>query len=111
MTREFIPMTGQGTTSTFVESPLQINFFMQNKPNFPKAKIKLNLYLTKDYEHEPPLRQPAKQTQFKPNSKPIKPNFTSADSPSIRRSLESKYKRTLVLRVAKLVLQAGGVRW
>ena len=36
-------------TSTSVENPLQINLFMQNKPNFRKAKMNVNLTLTKDY--------------------------------------------------------------
>jgi len=42
---------------------------MQNKPNFRKAKMKLNFYSTKDYENEPRLRAPGKQTQSKPISK------------------------------------------
>jgi len=28
------------------------DYFMQNKPNFRKAKMKLNFYSTKDYENE-----------------------------------------------------------
>jgi len=42
---------------------------MQNKANFRKAKMKLNFYSTKDYENEPRLRAPGKQTQSKPISK------------------------------------------
>jgi hypothetical protein len=72
MTREFITMTGQGTTSTFVESPLQINFFMQNKPNSPETKMNLSSVKAKCYEQKPPLRPPAKQTQFKPNQTQFK---------------------------------------
>jgi len=34
------------------------------KPNFRKAKMKLNFYSTKDYENEPRLRAPGKQTQL-----------------------------------------------
>jgi len=41
---------------------------MQNKPNLRKAKMKLNSYLAEDYENEPPLRTPAKQTQSNPNN-------------------------------------------
>jgi len=37
---------------------------MQNKPNFRKAKMKLNFYSTKHYENEPRLPAPAKQTGF-----------------------------------------------
>jgi len=39
---------------------------MQNKPNFRKAKMKLNFYSIKDYENEPRLRAPGKQSQSKP---------------------------------------------
>jgi hypothetical protein len=31
---------------------------MQNKPNFQKAEMKLNLYSAKDYENKPRLRIP-----------------------------------------------------
>jgi hypothetical protein len=41
---------------------------MQNKPNFRKAKMKLNFYSTKDYENQGRLRTPAKQTQSKPTA-------------------------------------------
>ena len=50
---------------------------MQNKANFRKAKMKLNFYSTKDYENEPRLRTPGKQTQ----SNPIKPNFKGKKIP------------------------------
>jgi hypothetical protein len=40
---------------------------MQNKPNFLETKMNLNPDMTKHYEQKPPLRQAAKQTQFKPN--------------------------------------------
>ena len=36
-------------SSTNVEDSLQINLFLQNKPNFRKAKMIVNLALTKDY--------------------------------------------------------------
>ena len=38
------------------------------KPNFRKAKMKLNFYSTKDYENKPRLRAPGKQTQSNPIS-------------------------------------------
>jgi len=31
---------------------------MQNKPNFQKAKMKLNFYSAKDYENKPRLQKP-----------------------------------------------------
>jgi len=37
------------------------------KPNLKNAKMNLSSVKTKDYRNEPPLRPPAKQTQFKPN--------------------------------------------
>ena len=48
--------------STIVENVRQISFFMQNKPNFP---------------HFSPENEDCaiKQTQFKPNTKPIKANI------------------------------------
>jgi hypothetical protein len=36
-------------TSTSVENPLQIDLFMQNKPNLQKAKMNVNLYVIEDY--------------------------------------------------------------
>ena len=48
--------------STLVERTLQIHLFMQNKPNF--------LHFSPENED-----CAAKQTQFKPNSKPNKANF------------------------------------
>jgi len=50
------------TFSTPVENVRQIDFFLQNKPNFPHFSTE-----NKDYAK--------KQTQYKPNSNPIKPNF------------------------------------
>jgi hypothetical protein len=48
--------------STYVENIRQINLFLQNKPNFPHFSP----------ENEDCAK---KQTQFKPNTKPIKANF------------------------------------
>jgi hypothetical protein len=71
MTREFITMTGQGTTSTFVESPLQINFFMQNKPNFLNNQMNINPDMTKHYGNFHFLGR----RKNKAKTNPIKPNF------------------------------------
>jgi hypothetical protein len=54
--------------STFVESPLQIHLFMQNKPNFRNAKMNIITILTKTYENIQcsSLRQnKPNQTQFR----------------------------------------------
>jgi len=57
-------------TFTIVENPLQIDLFMQNKPNFQKAKMNVNPYITMNYKNFIPLagqKTNPKQTQFKPN--------------------------------------------
>jgi len=41
---------------------------MQNKPNFRNDKMNINSAITKDYEYEPRLRPPRKQTQSNPIS-------------------------------------------
>jgi len=56
--------------STLVENPLQIDLFMQNKPNFPKSQIKVNIYNTTDYDNKSNWTL----SENKPNSNPIKPN-------------------------------------
>jgi len=61
--------------STTVENPLQINLFMQNKPNFRKAKMNLNVYYTKVYNNFIPLAG----YKNKPNSNPIKPNCRKSE--------------------------------
>ena len=56
--------------------------FMQNKPNFWKSQMNVNKVLTRDYEKRTlgkrgknkPKTNPI-QTQYKPNTKPIKPNL------------------------------------
>ncbi len=47
---------------------------MQNKPNFRKAKMNVNIYYTKDYQNFIPLAG----QKNKPNSNPIKPNLKRA---------------------------------
>ena len=54
-------------TSTTVEMPLQIDLFMQNKPNFQKSQMNANLYNTTDYENKWQRRV----RKNKPNSNPI----------------------------------------
>ena len=61
--------------STSVENPLQIDLFMQNKPNFRKAKMNLNIYYTKVYNNFIPLAG----YKNKPNSNPIKPNCRKSE--------------------------------
>ena len=49
--------------------------FYAKQTQFPKARMKLNFYSTRDYENKPPLPAPGKQTQSNPISKgaPILP--------------------------------------
>jgi len=66
--------------STPVENVRQIRLFMQNKPNFPHFSLKNDVFSKK-------------QTQFKPNSNPIKANF----SPISRVAKPNKPKQTQFL--------------
>jgi len=61
-------------SSTNVEDPLQINLFMQSKPNFQKSQMNVSILLQMDYEN----KRNWTIGQSKPNSKPIKPNFQKA---------------------------------
>ena len=61
-------------SSTNVEDPLQIDLFMQNKPNFRKSQMNVNSILTTDYQNFIPLAG----YKNKPNSNPIKPNLKRA---------------------------------
>ncbi len=47
---------------------------MQNKPNFQKSQMNLNLYNTTDYER----KRDWTLGENKPNSNPIKPNLRKA---------------------------------
>ncbi len=58
-------------TFTTVERPLQIRPFMQNKPNFQKAKMNVNSFITKDYRKNDAFAV----QKNKPNSNPNKPNL------------------------------------
>jgi len=53
--------------STTVEDSLQINSFMQNKPNFRKSQMNVTTFFTKDYENKL-LRRRGKN---KANTNPI----------------------------------------
>ena len=52
--------------------------YMQNKPNFRKAKMNINSAIAKDYKNIPPtnkMKNKPNQTQFQPKTNPIEPNF------------------------------------
>jgi len=61
-------------SSTNVEDPLQIDLFMQNKPNLRKSQMNLKFCKQMAYENK------SNRTlgQNKPNSNPIKPNLQKA---------------------------------
>ena len=68
-----------------IKSVESADIFMQNEPNFKKAKINLTHYMTNDYEKIRPLDHPKNKAKTKPNepkSNPIqtqiKPNFDPA---------------------------------
>jgi len=52
---------------TLVESPLQIDPFMQNKANFLDAQMNVNSFITKDYRKKDDFAV----QKNKPNSNPI----------------------------------------
>jgi len=57
---------------------------MQNKPNFLNAQILVSYVLTMDYVNirlRSHRQNKAKQTQFKPNSKPIQSQFKPNSNP------------------------------
>jgi RNA polymerase sigma-70 factor (ECF subfamily) len=66
----YVPVLGIFTT---VKSSLQIDLFMQNKPNFLKSQMNVTYFITKDYERNGIFAVP----QNKANSNPNKPNFKS----------------------------------
>jgi len=53
--------------STSVENPLQIDLFLQNKPNFRKSQMNVSFLYTKDYENISGWTL----GENKPNSNPI----------------------------------------
>ncbi len=69
-----IPLCICPFSSTNVEDSLQIDLFMQNKPNFQKSQMNVNTDNTKNYEN----KRNWTIGQNKPNSNPIKPNLKRA---------------------------------
>ncbi len=69
--------------STSVENPLQINPFMQNKPNVKDAQINVNSYIKSIYEKLDTWLS----GKNKPNSNPIKPNQTQSPKSQNERKL------------------------
>ncbi len=61
---------------------------MQNKPNFPKSQMNLNIYNTTDYENK------SNWTigQSKPNKNPIKPNLKN-EKMNVNLTLTKYYRK------------------
>jgi len=62
--------------------------FMQNKPNFQKAKMNVNIYYIKDYQIFIPLAG----QKNKPNSNPNKPNLRKAKM-NVNLTLTKDYRK------------------
>jgi len=84
--------------STTVENSLQISSFMQNKPNFRKAKMNVNIYNTMTYENFIPLAG----YKNKANSNPNKPNLRKAKM-NVNLTLTKDYRKKddFVVRINK----------
>jgi len=127
--------------STLVENSLQIDLFMQNKPNFRKAKTNVSfvytkdyrkndtfavqknkpnsnpiflrtktnatLFATRDYGNKPPLRTPAKQTQFKPKKPYPAQNFTPQIPPFSKFPIIPVWKWSPTIRFAPCLILKG----
>ena len=72
-TRSLSMSLGLAAAKRFAKTSNPADSFMQNKPNFRKAKMNINKVLTKYYENEPRLQAPKIQTQTKPISVPLAP--------------------------------------
>ena len=94
-------------SSLFTNSPLYICrgsstnqlLFMQNKPNFQKAKMNINSLITTDYENKWQRRV----RKNKPNSNPIKSNFKPGDG------FSAYYKRDCHVADFTLSAAEGGL--
>jgi len=85
-------------TSTTVENPLQINLFLQNKPNFPDTQMNLSSFPQKAYEIFTPLAG----YKNKPNSNPNKPNSRKAKM-DVNLTLTKDYRKKddFIVRINK----------
>ncbi len=70
--------------------------FMQNKPNFQKSQMNVNLCLKKNYEN----KRDWTIGQSKPNSKPIKPNLPKAKM-NVNSILTKDYRKKMISQSRK----------
>jgi hypothetical protein len=91
--------------STYVEGPLQIRPFMQNKPNFLDALMNVSTIITKDYDNKiayRPRKNRPNQTQFESQGRTEKWNVFHGSSDlyyrTMRKSPDQIYDELLVPR-------------
>jgi len=85
-------------SSTNVENPLQIDLFLQNKPNVKDAQININSYMKSKYEKLDTWLS----GKNKPNSNPIKPNLQKAKM-NVNLTLTKDYRKKddFIVRINK----------
>jgi hypothetical protein len=69
--------------------------------------MKLNLYLTRVYENEPPLPHPAKQTQSKPISKLSAQEAGAVKPPPARLCTSIAFLKAKIVDIAYMRLQSN----
>ncbi len=89
------------STKYFVRNYQRI---MQNKPNFGKAQMNVNIYYIKDYQIFIPLAG----QKNKPNSNPIKPNFQKAKM-NIYSFTTKDYRKNDDYKSRYILLQSGQI--
>ena len=75
---------------TYVERPLQISSFMQNKANLPDDQMNVNKVLTKDYENQRLIRR----GENKPNTNPIQTQSNPISPPHATKQTQNKPKQS-----------------
>ena len=79
--------------STLVENPLQIVLFLQNKPNFRKAKMNVNSLITMNYKKTNLVLSEVEWAKTNPISSKAKMNLKSLAGKSCLSSLLSEHTR------------------
>jgi len=85
---------------TFVVRPLQIAHFMQNKPNFQKDQMNVNMVLTRAYDK----KTPGERGKNKPNSNPIQTQSNPIKANKMPKQTQYKPKQTQFLSQKLLLI-------
>ncbi len=80
-------------------------YFMQNKANFRKSQMNVNLYNTTDYENKSNWTL----GENKPNSNPIKPNFRKAQM-NVNSLITKDYRKNDAFAVQKNKANSNPIR-